>query len=184
MDPIADLRNEHRGVETMLGIIEKLTAQLAKTQNINTNDLDSILEFLTVFVDQCHHGKEEKFLFPALEASGMPRDQGPIGVMLQEHEQGRQLVAELRQAADKLVSGDSKAGKTIENKGMEYVDLLYRHIEKEESVLFHMADDLLSPGKKHELWDAFEKLEKERIGPGRHEAFHQLLERLDQTYGR
>jgi hemerythrin-like domain-containing protein len=184
MDPIADLRNEHRGVETMLGIIENLTTRLAKGRNINTNDLDSILEFLTVFVDQCHHGKEEEFLFPALETAGVPRDQGPIGVMLQEHDQGRRLVAELRQAADKLISGDSKAEKTIENKGMDYVGLLYSHIEKEESVLFHMADDLLSPEKKHELWDAFEKLEKERIGPGRHEAFHQLLDQLDQTYGR
>jgi hemerythrin-like domain-containing protein len=35
------------------------------------------MEFLTVFVDKCHHGKEEEFLFPALEAAGIAREGGP-----------------------------------------------------------------------------------------------------------
>ncbi|MCF8044745.1 MAG: hemerythrin domain-containing protein [Desulfarculaceae bacterium] len=183
MDPIGELKNEHRGVETMLGILENVAARYAQDLNVEAKDLDAMLEFLNVFVDQCHHGKEEEFLFPALEAAGVPKDQGPIGEMLQEHQQGRRLVAKLREASEKLASGDSSAGKTIAKTVPDYVDLLNRHIEKEESILFQMADNMLDSEKKHELWEAFEELEKERIGPGRHEAFHQLLDRLQQTYG-
>lgn len=182
MEPITDLKDEHRGVETMLGIIENLAGKFSQGRGIDTKDLDAILEFLTVFVDRCHHGKEEDFLFPALEAAGVPRDQGPIGILLQEHEQGRRLVAGLRKAAKDLTSGDKAAGKTIEKISLDYVDLLSRHIEKEESVVFRMAVDLLGPDKQAELSEAFEKLEQDRIGPGKHEEFHRLLHRLKQVY--
>ena len=182
MEPIEELKNEHRGVETMLRIIEAISKRYAGGHEVDNRDFDAILEFLTVFVDRCHHGKEEDFLFPALEAAGVPRDQGPIGVLLHEHEQGRQLVVQLRDAAEKFISGDKAAGKTVEKTAMDYVDLLGRHIEKEEGVLFQMALDMLGPDKKAELSGAFEKLEQDRIGPGKHEEFHQLLHRLKQIY--
>ena len=46
--------------------------------------LDQLFEFFGVFVDRCHHGKEEALLFPALEAVGIGNNGGPIGVMLRE----------------------------------------------------------------------------------------------------
>lgn len=61
-------------------------------------ELEGIMEFLMVFVDKCHHGKEEDFLFPALEAAGVARDGGPIGVMLHEHERGRRHIADMKNA--------------------------------------------------------------------------------------
>lgn len=182
MEPITELKNEHRGVETMLRIIEAVSKRYAGGHEVDAGDFDAILEFLTVFVDRCHHGKEEDFLFPALEAAGVPRDQGPIGILLQEHEQGRRLVAGLRDAAKDFTSGDKAAGKTIEKTALDYVDLLGQHIEKEESVLFPMAADMLGADKQAELSEAFEKLEEDRIGPGKHEEFHQLLHRLKQVY--
>jgi hemerythrin-like domain-containing protein len=36
-----------------------------------------MMEFLSVFADTCHHGKEEDFLFPGLEAAGIPNEGGP-----------------------------------------------------------------------------------------------------------
>lgn len=182
MGPIAELKEEHRGVETMLRIIEVVSKRYADGHEVDTRDFDAILEFLTVFVDRCHHGKEEDFLFPALEAAGVTRDQGPIGVLLQEHEQGRQLVTELKQAAKNFISRDDSAAKSLEQAGQEYVALLTQHIKKEENVLFPLAEKRLKPEKQNELSNAFEQLEKERIGPGKHEAYHDLLHRLKQTY--
>jgi len=68
MEPIADLKEEHRGIEIMLGIMGVVISKTAKGQLIDSKDFDSILEFLSVFVDRCHHGKEEDFLFPAAES--------------------------------------------------------------------------------------------------------------------
>jgi len=63
---------------------------------VDISHLDQILEFLKVFVDKCHHGKEEKVLFPAMEEAGIPRQGGPISVMFYEHERGRSYVRGLR----------------------------------------------------------------------------------------
>ncbi len=182
MNPIEELKNEHRGVETMLRVIEVITAKIAGGHGFDTKSFDAILEFLTVFVDRCHHGKEEELLFPALESIGMPHEHGLIGVLLHEYEQGRRLVAGFRDAAKKIASGDSAAGKTIEKTALDYVALMDRHIEKEEDVLFPMAFDMLGMDKQEELQKAFEQLEEDRIGPGKHEEFHQLLHRLEQVY--
>jgi hemerythrin-like domain-containing protein len=43
---------------------------------------EPFLEFFRGFADKCHHCKEEDRLFPCMEARGIPREGGPIGVML------------------------------------------------------------------------------------------------------
>ena len=83
-----ELRKEHQGIELMLRVLQAVAEKFKRGERVNTEHLDGILEFLSIFVDKCHHGKEEEFLFPALEAAGVRREDGPIGVMLSEHEQG------------------------------------------------------------------------------------------------
>jgi hypothetical protein len=45
-----------------------------------------------------------------------------------------------------------------------------------------MADSRLSEKRQDELFEGFEKIEEERIGVGKHEQFHGLLEKLSQLY--
>jgi hemerythrin-like domain-containing protein len=102
--------------------------------------------------------------------------------MLNEHEQGRKLVAKLKNAVTSYISGDKTATANIQTVVDEYVALLTQHIEKENNVLFAMADVKLNSTKDTELFEAFEQLEKERIGSGKHEEFHELLHRLEHEY--
>jgi hemerythrin-like domain-containing protein len=182
MEPIADLKEEHRGIEIMLGIMGGVISKTSKGQLIDSKDFDSILEFLSVFVDRCHHGKEEDFLFPALEEAGVQRDKGPIGVLLREHQEGRQLVAQFREAIKSFRSGNAKAAISLENAGRDYISLLTQHIQKEDDVLFPMAERVLGSEKQAELAEAFQQLEQNRIGQGRHEEFHNQLHRLKKLY--
>jgi hemerythrin-like domain-containing protein len=112
----------------------------------------------------------------------VPREGGPIGVLLNEHEQGRQLVARLKGFMAGYRSGDSQAGAGIQRVAKEYVDLLNQHIAKEDNVLFPMADAKLDAARDTILFEDFEKLERERIGVGKHEAFHALLDQLQGIY--
>jgi hemerythrin-like domain-containing protein len=145
-------------------------------------DLDGIAEFLAIFVDKCHHGKEEEHLFPALERAGIPRERGPIGVMLAEHQQGRQLVALLNRAFQAYRSKEKDAGARVLKSTTEYCTLLTNHIEKENNVLFPMAEGRIGKDEDARLVEAFETLERDRIGPGKHETFHRMLSRLEQVY--
>jgi len=182
MQATDELKKEHHGIELMLNILQSVSNRLDQGQQVAPDHLSGIMEFLTVFVDKCHHGKEEEFLFPALEAAGVPREGGPIGVMLKEHEQGRVLVSRLKGALAALQSGAVSNEAGVQAIVGEYVTLLSQHIVKENTVLFPMADEKLDANSDIELIEAFERLEKERIGVGKHEEFHALLHRLQDEY--
>ena len=181
MKAIQELMNEHEGIQVMLGILQSVTKKIVAGESVPKKELEGILEFLTIFVDKCHHGKEEDFLFPALEAAGIAKDGGPIGVMLQEHERGRRHIADIKKALGDFTSSGINAvefQKAVE----EYVSLLNQHIFKENNVLFQMAEKVLSADEDKKLFESFEKLEVERIGLGKHEEFHALIDTLADKY--
>ncbi len=63
-----------------------------------TQSLNDLIEFMRTYADRCHHGKEETYLFPALERSGVPLTGCPVGALRHEHQAGRALVGQLAQA--------------------------------------------------------------------------------------
>ncbi|MDY0226535.1 MAG: hemerythrin domain-containing protein [Desulfomicrobium apsheronum] len=182
MKAVDELRNEHQGIERMLRILQSIAGKLAKDEQIVSGQLDGIMEFLSVFVDECHHGKEEEILFPALEAAGVPCEGGPIGDLLGEHKQGRKLVARLKKSVESYTSGDMASAADVQVIINEYVGLMIQHIEKENKGLFLMAESKLDIAKDHEIIEAFDTLERERIGLGKHDEFHTLLDRLYVEY--
>ena len=82
------------------------------TGNLNKEHFDSILEFLKVFVDKCHHAKEEELLFPASVVAGVPKA-GPIAVMLHEHDTGRNYIKAMNAAFAGYMAGDISLSKEI-----------------------------------------------------------------------
>ncbi len=181
MKATQQLRDEHEGIKVMLNILEQVCRRLEASGSLDQEHFEGILEFLKVFVDKCHHGKEEDLLFPALVAAGSPKE-GPISAMLREHEIGRTYVKSMGEAFAEYMAGDTSASRNIVNKSDDYVVLLRAHIEKENNVLFVMADNHLSECKQDELFEGFEKIEEERIGLGRHEEFHRFLHKLSGIY--
>ena len=63
-----------------------------------------------------------------------------------------------------------------------YAELLEQHINKENNVLFAMADRVLTEETQDGLFEEFEELEEDVIGRGKHEELHKRLERLSGTY--
>jgi hemerythrin-like domain-containing protein len=133
------LREEH---EHILAVADAL-ATLVAAADEDRWDVDAFADcvtFIRLFADSCHHGKEEDLLFPELEAAGLPRDRGPIAVMLHEHQQGRAFARHMAGALDGARAGDPQARATLRNAAMGYVNLIRGHIQKEDHVLFEMAD--------------------------------------------
>jgi hemerythrin-like domain-containing protein len=183
MKPIQDLINEHEAVKLTLRILDKICVNIEQTHKIsNPEHLNQLIEFFTVFVDKCHHGKEEELLFPALEAIGVPRERGPIGVMLAEHQQGRDYIQKMKEAISQYHEGDQNAAARLVENARGYITLLLEHIEKENNVLFPIGDNRLSDKKKEEMWEGFETIETQKIGSGKHEAFHKMIEYLERVY--
>ncbi len=182
MKPTDVLKEEHQAILLTLRIINKIADDLAAGQPIPVEHLDQIVDFIRTFADRCHHGKEEDLLFTAMAEAGVPREGGPIGVMLHEHEIGRQYVRNLADALSAYRAGDKTARTRIVDNARGYAALLAQHIYKEDNILYPIADECLSADKQAELLAGFERVEQERIGPGRHEAYHVMLHDLQRTY--
>lgn len=183
MKPIEDLKMEHEAVKITLRVLDSICKEAEKSGELaNPEHLEQLIEFFATFVDRCHHGKEEELLFPALEEVGVSREGGPIGLMLKEHQQGRDAVAKMNTALGKYREGNREAVFDFTNNARVYITLLSQHIDKENNVLFALADNNLSDEKQLELWEGFEKIETQKIGPGKHEAFHQMIESMERIY--
>jgi hemerythrin-like domain-containing protein len=61
--------------------------------------------------------------------------------------------------------------------------MLEAHIQKENNVLFPMADRLVPVDVAARLYEQFEEIERDRVGEGRHEAYHAMLHHLKDHYG-
>lgn len=182
MKATQQLKNEHQGVSLMLNILDAVCGRLAAGEKVESRHLQQIVEFLQIFVDKCHHGKEEDVLFPAMEEARVPKENGPLGVMLREHENGRDWVRQMKAAVEQYAAGDAAQSEQIAEAARNYMAFLRPHIEKEDNVLYAMADSVLSAEQQDKLFEEFEKIENERIGVGAHEKFHELLHELNAIY--
>ncbi len=166
----------------MLAILEEVCSRLKANETVPKEHLENIVDFMRIFVDKCHHGKEEDLLFPEMAKAGISKEHGPIGVMLSEHERGRQFIRGMSESLlHHGINGEKSPSAFIEH-AKNYTSLLAGHIEKENNVLFPLGEKVLSEGQKRMLAEGFDKLEKERIGEGKHEEFHRLLKNLKEIY--
>ena len=182
MKAIDVLMGEHRVIERVLDALEAAADALDRDQPVRPGFFLEAADFIAGFADGCHHHKEEDVLFDAIVTSGLPAEQGPIPVMLLEHEMGRAFTRKMRDAARQLTQGDATAARQVVKNAKGYVALLRNHIMKEDEVLFPMADQLLSPEGQDQVLQRFARIEREddRGGEGAHERFVALAAALER----
>ena len=169
------LSDEHRVIERVLVGLEQLTSRPIKG---SFESWKKALDFIRHFADQCHHYKEEKVLFPAMEEHGIPSDGGPVGMMLIEHEEGRSYVRGMAAALAQIEEGDSSAANALFENAKNYLRLLREHIQKEDDILFPMADQALGAAEQQRMLMAFAEHEASEMGAGVHEKYLSIAEEL------
>jgi len=181
LEPTEELKHEHRVIERVLRILEKASRRLEAGDSVPPEVFGKSIDFIRNFADKCHHGKEQDTLFPVLVEHGIPKEGGPIGVMLAEHDEGRAYVRGMAEALSKHRAGDVGAAADIAHNARGYAQLLEQHIQKEDNVLYPMAERVLSEEEKVELADKFEQVEREVMGEGKHEEYLRLVEGLEKV---
>lgn len=172
------LMHEHRIIERMLNILSHFSLCLEQHKQVSPKSLRMCIDFIKTFADTCHHHKEEGVLFAQMEIHGMPVNGGPIGVMLAEHEMGRNYVREMEKAIQDYEN--NKIGAEIEfvKNARGYIGLLSQHINKEDNILYPIAEDMLSD-MDEKIVELFEDVEK-KLGEGVHEKYEHIIEELEK----
>lgn len=172
------LKQEHQSIREALNFAEGVSIKIDRGEQAPAEVLSKVMDFIRLFVDRCHHSKEEDILFPALEEKGISASGGPLGVMLMEHERARTLIQEMSEAAEACKTDGETAGKRWARVAWDYSGLMQEHFGKEEEILFRMADNVLGPEEQESIAIRFETLEKEKIGAGKHRELEAMIKNL------
>jgi hemerythrin-like domain-containing protein len=174
------LMSEHRVIERVIASLEQASNRLEHGEGMRPEFFVDASDFVKGFADGCHHHKEEGVLFKTMADYGMPVETGPIGVMLMEHEQGRQYTRGMRAAAERLAAGDASARAEVISNAQGYAALLRQHIMKEDQILFPMADQVIPSQAHAAVVEGFELVEHEETGEGVHERYLTLADALER----
>lgn len=182
MEPIRILREEHDNILAGLETLKACAAKLRDQQDVPVATLEGLIEFFRLYADKTHHGKEEDLLFPAMIEHGFSREAGPIHCMLADHENNRALTRQMIEAANAYGAGDREAGRRFAAAAERYVSVLREHIQKENLVLFVMAENTLPAEDEPELLAKFVDVDDNKIGAAEIKRLLELRDSLAQQF--
>lgn len=140
MNAIDLMKEEHRYIERMLKVIREVSLRILKGEKVEYDDLYSIIGFVREYADGHHHNKEEVLLFNRMiENLGSTGEVIVRNGMLVEHDLGRLYMKNLEEAIGRLKDGSEDAKLDIIANLISYTDLLKRHIDKEDNVVYNFA---------------------------------------------
>lgn len=164
------LLDDHETTEKMLAAVELAFSQ---PDGPAPELIGTMLTYLVEYVDRCHNAKEELHLFPLIEARGIPRDGGPLAVMLLEHEQSRVLLGRLTPLAQAYAEGDRSVREDLRRTLEEYATLITGHFWKENDILYPMALRVMEPGDGEAVVRGIAAVEAS-FGPDTRERYYKM----------
>ena len=183
MDSIELMVNEHAYIKRMLEVVRKASLKVLFQDQIDYEDFAKMIDFIRNYADDHHHGKEEKILFNRMVSEiGGAAEKLVNNGMLVEHDMGRFFIQELVEALEKVKEGDQEAKLDVIANAISYANLLTRHIDKEDKVVYTFAKRALSKDTFDIIDKECEGFEKDRSDKGIQKKYILLLEELENKY--
>ncbi len=165
---IEKLKKEHELILSAASQLNRLLPHIKEPAF--QKEIADLLELFKEYIDLCHNRKEEAVLFSEMANSGVAKDDSPIGMLTDEHEQERKLLVQMTDSFMNRNDYDS-----FKANAEEFMELVKLHILKENSILFLIADNVLSKEKQDDVLKQFEKYEENAVGIGRYQALNEIL---------
>ncbi|MHC1728344.1 MAG: hemerythrin domain-containing protein [Syntrophobacteraceae bacterium] len=182
MKALEQLRAEHDRILPALDVLEKMSEKIVFCEEVPVGHLKQVLDFLQIFADKCHHGKEEGILFPEVKGAGTSREGGAIDALLSEHDRGRLLIAEIKTLLQSYERGNSGSLPVLTNPVLQYINLLRSNIWKENDLFFPMAEESVPVERQGAIAKKFAEFDEGIIDSETVETFHAMLKELSSTY--
>jgi hemerythrin-like domain-containing protein len=182
MKPTDDLIFEHKAITLMLNVMSNISTSIKEKKVFYTNDVEKIVDFLSVYVDKCHLKKEEAVFYPAILLTKYASPKMPINTMINEHKIGKGYLDEIACCVENCKIGSSFSGERIADCMINYVQLIQSHIQKEENDYFPMANKALTEEAQSEISKQFRLINDELVGLDIHSRYDELLKSMESKY--
>jgi hemerythrin-like domain-containing protein len=128
---------EHRLIERMINVIQRILERVEQTHSIDSSFVDTAVDFIRVYADRTHHGKEEDILFRDLLKKDLSNeDRQLMDELIEEHIFGRSTTKALVEANMRYRRGDEAALGEVTTHLKTIVNFYPEHIKKEDVVCF------------------------------------------------
>jgi hemerythrin-like domain-containing protein len=180
-EPIMQARGplmiEHRLIERMIALIKDGLARIESTRKVDPLFVDTAVDFIRIYADRTHHGKEENILFRDLDHRPLSTDdRRVVNELIQEHVFGRKTTKALVDANTRYRNGDPTALADITGRLKTLVEFYPKHIEKEDKVFFPAARAYLSDQEDQAMLAEFWEFDRKMI----HERYRAVVEGLEK----
>jgi len=167
---------EHRLIEKMISLIKKNLEEVESTDKIDPVFVDTVVDFIGMYADRTHHGKEEDIMFQEMKKRSLSEeDQRIMNELIDEHVFGRQTTRDLIEANNRYKNNDESALVDIVDQLKILVDFYPKHIEKEDKVFFPDSRSYLTEEEDQAMLSEFREFDKNMI----HEKYRSVVERLE-----
>ena len=172
------LVDDHEMIERAMDVLKKELMKMPDKPH-DSFVIRRAVDFLLEFGDRTHNRKEETVLFPLMVKHGIPED-GPIRVMLMEHESERNLLAKMMTDISGLEKATVEEKEMFKQKGIEYLEIRANHIWKENDVLFNMGRQVFQEKENQYLMEEFDRISTSAYGESAYQKFAQMLEEVEK----
>jgi len=155
---------EHRLIERMLSVIKNALSDIEARHRVDPVFVDTAVDFIRVYADRTHHGKEEDILFNELKNKQLTaEDRQIMEELIQGHVFGRQTTKALVEANTRYRNGDENALTDIVANLQTLIEFYPRHIDKEDKVFFPSSRNYFSDGEDQAMLTAFREFDRNMI---------------------
>jgi len=176
MNAHGPLMIEHRLIERMLSVIKTAIFKIEFKHEVDPVFVDFAVDFIRVYVDRTHHGKEEDILFRELKQKPLSADDlRTMNELIDEHVLVRQTTELIVSANDRYRAGDFIALIIIANNLKTIIEFFPKHIEKEEKRFYPASRTYFSDEEDQALLEEFGRLDQKMV----HEKYRSAIEKLE-----
>ena len=176
MKPIGPLMWEHRLIERLLLLFDEQITIIRKENAIDPVFIDNAIDFIRIYADRTHHGKEEDILFRDLAKKQLTAVHAKImDELVEEHKHARKVVGKLIEAKEMFLKGNKAAVQDVIACLKELCEFYPRHIEKEDKHFFFPVLDYFSKEEQDTMLSEFHEFDRNMI----HEKYTRLVDALE-----
>jgi len=173
MKALSIIKQEHRNLGAVLFSLEKLLEEIEQGKNPELRAFHGLLTYIDRFLDECHHPKEDQYLFPALRQR-CPEIGGVLDTREREHADGEKLLMEVMKALSAYELVGSPELPAFSAVLRRYTTFEREHAMEEEKQLFTLAEQRLSAADWGQIDAAFAANEDPLFGERRRSELEDL----------
>jgi hemerythrin-like domain-containing protein len=155
---------EHRLIQQMLNVIQRTLERVEHTHSIDPYFVDTAVDFIRMYADRTHHGKEEDILFRELRKKHLSdKDRQVMDELIEDHVFSRNTTKALVEANIRYRKGIEAALSEVSTHLKTLVGFYPVHIKKEDNVFFPASRAYFSDEEDQAMLAEFWEFDRKMI---------------------